>query len=113
GSVSFEGKPTPGATVQFLPVDEPEKFTYYVAGVVDEDGSFKMETSVPEGMRPGVAPGEYLVIISWNKLVNPRDRDSDDGPDLVPSKYKDYKTSGLRVEIVEGENDLDPFELSQ
>ncbi len=111
GRVSYEGKPTPGAIVLFLPVDEPDT-TYRIAGIVDEEGAFEMETSVPEGTRAGVAPGEYLVTISWNKLVDPRDRDSDEGPDLVPSKYKDHKTSGLRVEVVEGTNELRPFDLT-
>jgi len=109
GSVSFEGKPTPGAVVLFLPVDEPDKFTYRVAGTVDEDGAFEMQTSVPEGTRPGVAAGEYLVTISWNEPA--RDRDSDEGPDLVPPRYRDHRTSGLRVEIVEGNNELEPFDL--
>jgi hypothetical protein len=112
GSVSFEGQPTPGAIVLFLPVEEPDRFTYRVAGTVDENGAFEMQTSVPEGTRPGVAPGEYFVTISWNEPIDPRDRDSDDGPDLVPSRYKDHKTSGLRVEIVEGTNELQPFELT-
>ena len=109
GNVSFEGKPTPGAVVLFLPADEPDKFTYRVAGTVDEDGAFEMQTSVPEGTRPGVAPGEYVVTISWNEPA--RDRDSDEGPDLVPSRYRDHRTSGLRVEIVEGNNELEPFDL--
>jgi hypothetical protein len=112
GSVSFEGKPTPGAVVLFLPADAPDSLTYRVAGTVEEDGSFEMHTTVPEGTRPGVAPGEYVVTISWNELVNPRDRDSDEGPDLVPSRYKDHRTSGLRVEIVEGNNELEPFNLT-
>jgi hypothetical protein len=111
GSVSFEGKPTPGAVVLFLPADAAESSTYRVAGTVGEDGSFEMCTTVPEGTRPGVAPGDYVVTISWNELVDPRDRDSDEGPDLVPSRYKDHRTSGLRVEIVEGNNELEPFVL--
>ena len=62
-----------------------------------------MMTTVGLGSRLGVEPGEYFVTISWNKLVNPKDRDSDEGPDLLPEKYKDHKTSGLRVEIVAGD----------
>jgi len=112
GSVSYEGKPTPGAVVLFLSADAPDSFNYRIAGTVEEDGSFEMQTTVPEGTRPGVAPGEYVVTVSWNELVDPRDRDSDVGPDLIPSKFKSYKTSGLRVEIVEGTNELDPFVLT-
>jgi hypothetical protein len=112
GSVSFEGEPTPGAMIFFLPADEPESDFRRIAGTVEEDGSFEMMTTVGAGSRPGVEPGDYLVTITWNKLVDPHDRDSDLGPDLLPEKYKNHKTSGLRVEIVDGTNELPPFELS-
>jgi hypothetical protein len=112
GSVSFEGKPTPGAIVLFYPADDPTSAEYRLAGIVEEDGSFQMQTTVPEGTRPGVAPGEYLVTISWNKPVDPTDRDSDMGPDLIPGKYKDCKLSGLRAEVGEGANELPSFDLT-
>src|SRR5262249_33154678 len=112
GSVSFEGQPTPGALVLFFPADEPESPFRRIAGVVDEDGSFQMQTTVGEGSRPGVEPGEYLVTISWSEPVNPYDHDSDLGPEKLPEKYQDYKTSNLRVEIVQGTNEILPFELT-
>jgi hypothetical protein len=112
GSVSFEGKPTPGALVLFLDAGDPESTDRRIAAIVDDDGSFVMNTTVGLGSRPGVEPGEYVVAISWSKPVDPTDHDSDMGPDLLPAKYKDYKTSGLRVEIVGGRNELDPFELA-
>jgi hypothetical protein len=112
GSVSFEGQPTPGALVLFLPTDEPESPDRRIAGVVEEDGSFQMQTTVGEGSRPGVEAGEYLVTISWSEPVNPYDHDSDMGPEKLPEKYQDYKTSNLRVEIVEGTNEIPPFELT-
>ena len=110
GSVSFEGQPTPGAVVLFLPVDQPDDFTYRVWGAVEDDGSFEMQTTVPEGTMPGVAPGEYLVTVSWTQRVDPNDKDSDER-DLLPEKYKSHKTSGLRVAIEEGDNELPAFEL--
>jgi hypothetical protein len=112
GSVAFEGQPAPGALVFFFPADEPESQDRRIAGVVEEDGSFQMQTTVGEGTRPGVEPGEYLVTITWTRLVNPYDHDSDDGPDLLPEKYKGHATSGLRVEIFEGANELEPFLLT-
>ena len=112
GSVTFKGEPTPGAIVLFFPADDPEYPDRRIAGVVEEDGSFVMKSTVDLGSRPGVEPGEYLVAISWNQPVNPRDKDSDEGPDLLPEKYKNYKTSLLSVEILPGTNELDPFELT-
>jgi len=112
GSVSYQGKPTPGAMVWFRPEGVVPPDAPRIAGEVDEDGTFEMKTTVAEGTRSGVAPGKYIVTITWNEKVDPTDKDSDDGPDLVPSKYKDPATSGLLVEIEEGDNELKPFELT-
>ena len=112
GSVSFGGEPTPGAVVFFFPVADLEAPDRRIAGIVEVDGTFEMKSTVGAGSRPGVEPGEYLVSVSWTELVNPSDRDSDEGPDKLPERYKDPKTSGLRAEIVEGTNELPPFELT-
>lgn len=112
GAVSFQGKPTPGAVVLFHSVADPDSHKKRIAGIVDEEGSFEMSTTVGAGTRPGVEPGEYRVSISWAEPIDPDDKDSDMGPDLLPAKYKDYKTSELRVEIEIGNNELDPFELT-
>lgn len=111
GSVSFEGKPTPGAIVMFFRADDPDAKGLRIAGEVDDEGIFEMSTTVSAGTLPGVQEGKYLVSITWAKPLNPDDRDSDMGPDLLPEKYKDHKTSNLQVEIGAGENALDPFEL--
>ena len=113
GSVEFQGKPTPGAIVMFFRDEKPDPKAPRIAGIVDEDGSFEMQTTVAVGTRPGVKAGKYIVTVSWNEKVDPADKDSDDGPDRVPSIYKDPATSTLRVEIEEGDNDLDPFVLKE
>jgi len=111
GSVSFEGKPTPGATVLFFPMDNAKLKGVRISAEVDEDGAFEMMTGVPKGALPGVKPGKYFVTVTWTKPANPEDKDSD-MIDLVPAKYGDYNTSPIRVEIKDGENSLDPFELT-
>jgi hypothetical protein len=112
GTVSFQGKPTPGAVVLFHPSADPDSFKKRIAGIVDEEGLFEMSTTVGAGTRPGVEPGAYRVSISWAEPIDPNDKDSDMGPDLLPVKYKDHSTSGLTVEIETGSNELDPFELT-
>jgi hypothetical protein len=113
GSVSFNGQPTPGAVVLFIPAIESGESVPRIAGIVDEEGAFEMSTTVSAGTLPGVQPGKYVVTISWNKKINPDDKDSDDGPDLVPSKYGDPATSQLQVEVEVGDNKLEPFELKE
>jgi hypothetical protein len=112
GTVSFQGKPTPGAIVLFHPTDDPDSHEKRIAGVVDEEGLYEMSTTVGAGTRPGVEPGTYKVSISWAERIDPNDKDSEMGPDLLPVKYKDHTTSGLIVEIETGSNELDPFELT-
>ena len=111
GRVSFDGNAPAGAVVLFIPAQGPASFSYRIAGVVEEDGSFEMQTTVPEGTRPGVAPGNYLVGISWTELVDPDNRDSDER-DLLPEKYKDPRSSGLRTNVEEGTNELPAFVLT-
>jgi hypothetical protein len=113
GSVTFKGAPTPGAIVMFVPQGKSEGPVPRIAGVVEEDGTFEMSTTVAVGTLFGVQPGKYFATVSWNHKVDPNDRDSDDGPDLVPSIYKSHLTSPLRVEIHDGENELDAFELKE
>jgi hypothetical protein len=111
GSVSFEGKPTPGAVVLFYPADDPARTGVCVAGVVEDDGFFEMSTAVAEGSLPGVQEGKYIVTIRWTKRVDPDDKDSDE-LDLLPEKYIEPKTSDLKAEVEAGENELKPFVLA-
>jgi hypothetical protein len=110
GSVSFEGKPTPGAIVLFFPINNPKERGIRIAGEVDEEGIFEMMTGVSQGALPGVKEGKYVVTVTWTKLENPDDKDSD-VIDLVPVRYGDPEKSPLRAEVVDGENELKPFEL--
>src|SRR5260370_40888358 len=46
GTVSFEGKPTPGAVVLFHPAADPDSHKKRIAGIGDEEGCFEMITTV-------------------------------------------------------------------
>ncbi len=113
GSVSFQGQPTPGAVVLFFREGKIDARAPRIAGIVEEDGSFEMSTTVSEGTLPGVQEGKYVVTISWTKKINPDDRDSDDGPDLLPEMYKAQMSSPLRADVKHGDNDLEAFELKE
>ena len=110
GSVSFEGKPTPGAMVMFFKADDLASKGIRMAAEVDEEGFFEMMTGVAEGALPGVKAGQYIVTVTWTKRLTPWDKDSD-MIDLVPENYGDPKASPLRAEIKAGDNVLDPFVL--
>jgi hypothetical protein len=114
GKVLFRGEPPVGAVLTLIPtVATPENATNLATtATVGADGKFSVQTLVAQGTANGAAPGEYAIAISWTKPVRPDDRDSDDGPELLPKKYRDVKTSGLKAEIKPGRNELPPWELN-
>src|SRR5260370_858166 len=46
GRVSFEGRRRPGGVVLFPPAADPDSHKKRIAGIVDEEGSFEMSTTV-------------------------------------------------------------------
>ncbi|MDB5391056.1 MAG: hypothetical protein JWM11_6702 [Planctomycetaceae bacterium] len=112
----FQGNPTPGAIVEFIPQDEARskerKSSLEIIrayGKVDDKGEFSMISHVPEGAKPGVEPGTYVVTISWTKPLDPTDKDSGPGPELLPARYQDPLTSGLKFEVQSGSNVVPPI----
>jgi hypothetical protein len=87
----------------------------------DADGNFELKTYVDGD---GAPPGEYRVSIIA-RSVGPTRGPSKDVPVAeqvaagtairippeVSKKYANVDTSGIKVTVVEGENDLDPFVL--
>jgi|GEM_PF-2904762 len=120
GEISFKDEPIPGAIIEFVPkeditevkaiqraADAPRTFA-----VVGEDGAFAVRTVVPEGTKLGAQPGEYLVSVTWVKPLDPNDKDSSMGPNLLPAKYQDPQKSLIEFEIVAGQNRLPAIELN-
>jgi hypothetical protein len=104
GKVTFEGQPTPGATVTFHPVSGVSEKTPAASGIVGDDGSFQLTTYK---QNDGAAPGKYKVTAYWTKPTDP----DVDGPPLLPLKYSDPQLSGLEIEVQKGTNELAPFNL--
>jgi hypothetical protein len=57
GIVTLDGKPLPGATVSFVPVNKEGKPAF---GRTDKDGSFRLTTIRTDD---GAQPGEYQVVV--------------------------------------------------
>jgi hypothetical protein len=113
GEVFFEGAPAVGAVVDFVPEEDPDPDEIIrTFALVGEDGRFSATTVVPEGAKPGAVPGNYAIRISWKKRLDPDDRDSSFGPELLPAKYQDVKTSGLQYEVTPGSNEIPPLKLT-
>lgn len=114
GSVVYKGNPVAGATI----VCSPEQGEHAASAVTDSSGRFKLSAFPPKA---GAVAGNYSVTISAVETVPlpplPEGVHAEDvklppPKYLVPAKYGDPKTSGLKMMIPpEGRNDLD-FELS-
>ncbi|MFO0866326.1 MAG: hypothetical protein U0744_17060 [Gemmataceae bacterium] len=105
GEVFYEGKPATGAAVIFHPV-EPGKETRRARGKVEKDGSFRLSTRVKDD---GVSAGSYVVTVEWRKT----DDHPEQGVSLLPDRYSDPRTSGLKSTVKAEENRLPPFKLSR
>lgn len=86
--------------------------------VTNEEGKFEFDgTSAYKTLKPG----KYIVIVTkmvdkkTGKVPPPEDYEqmvaAGTGKSVIPDIYTERETSPLNVDIVEGANDLKPFEL--
>jgi len=84
------GAPLAFGTIAFLPAGGR---AFNCQGKIENDGTFELET----GSEKGATAGKYKVFVSLpaNKSKS------------VPKKFQSDDTSGIEVEIVSGDNNLD------
>lgn len=114
GSVMYKGKPVVGATI----VAAPDQGTHAAAAVTDSSGKFRLSAFPP---RAGAVPGMYSVSITaiepvpaveLPEGVHEEDVKRPAPKHLIPQRYSDIATSGLKLDLPpEGRTDLD-FELT-
>jgi hypothetical protein len=112
GHLLYEGQPTPQALVIFHAVDDPNPPPAKPRGVIDKDGRFTVSTYV---RGDGAPVGRYTVTVTWQKPLNRPGNVGEEafGPNLLPPKYSDPKTTDLSAEVKEGVNELPPFHLKR
>lgn len=106
GQVFFRDRPAEGAVVTLVPQSENPQAPR-PSGIVGKDGAFKLSTA---GAFDGAPVGKYAVTIFY---LSPEKRvdDQNAGPDLLQGRYRDPRTTPLKVEIKHGANELEPFRL--
>ncbi len=109
GTVTYRGQPVAEANVVFQSSQQGS------FGVTDLQGRFRLQTFAPND---GAMPGDYVVLISKVKITPPEFEEDDPRyvpppppKYLVPQKYSDPRTSGLKASVVRGEANDIPFEL--
>lgn len=115
GQVLLEGKPVANALVVFYPVGAWGAEESRPHAQTDSDGRFTVSTY---GTKDGAPAGEYKVAISELRDAGEETEGQADvgsparkNPNPPPARYGNPETSGLRVTISEGPNDLEPFRL--
>ena len=101
GTVTLDGKKLGPGTIVFAPVADGGK---PATGSIESDGSYSMKTSRASGL----AAGAYQVAVSIREM--PQNVKRGDQPPLgkllIPEKYEDYRSSGLKYDVTPGSNTI-------
>jgi hypothetical protein len=97
GRVAFRGTPMPGGWIVFTPDDEVGGRGPCATGTIGSDGRYTLTT----GGVPGASAGKHRVAIA--------------GPQgwPLPDKFLDPQQSGLRAEVVAGQENVVDFKLEE
>lgn len=110
GKVYLRNQPTVGALVIFHPANPADTTSPRPVGRVGPDGSFTLTTFAQDD---GAPAGMYDVSILWLTKKEGED-DDDDGQnteDQLQGLYSNPRAAGIRRQIKEGDNDLEPIKL--
>jgi tetratricopeptide (TPR) repeat protein len=111
GQAAYEGKPIPNARIILDPAWTEDPPFPRPHALVKDDGSFVLGTY---GKEDGAPPGEYRVSVQW--LVQTQKIETEGNPlprNLLPARYGNFATSGLSVQIQQGENLLPVLQLKR
>jgi hypothetical protein len=101
GRVTLEGKPIPGAYIVFRGIGK-EPRQPRADGTVEADGTLRLSTYTAFD---GIPVGEYAITIELRKPFFTLEGAI--GPNLLPAKYADPKTSGLTYTVKPGKQQFD------
>jgi hypothetical protein len=115
GKVTLDGEPIGGVSINFTPEGNAGGRSAY--GVSREDGTYTLST-LGGAAGQGTTTGKYIVTVS--KIIeestgkqepDPNDptqmREQKIAKDMLPLKYKNAKSSPLKVTVHSGKNTID------
>ena len=106
GKVLFDGKPLANAFLVFHPLDDqaaPRPVAY-----AEGDGSFVPTTY---DSADGAPVGSYAVTVEWRRP--PSNEETLPSENLLPARYAKAATTPLKIQIREGENNLETFQVKR
>jgi hypothetical protein len=118
GTVTFDGEPIAGATVNFVPQGEG----HIAYAITDAEGRYRLQTSLGKP-GAGTTPGIYDVFfvkmqgVDQGEYVPSAESVSHVGPvvrprSLIPEKYNSPKTSGLTRTVENKKENVFDFNLT-
>jgi hypothetical protein len=76
----------------------------------DANGDFALTTF---SHNDGAPPGEYAITVELRAPEMVGEEVMRNGPNLLPARYSKPETSGLKTTVVDGDNAIQPIEISE
>jgi len=103
GRVSYKGKPLAEAMVVLHRVGGDVEGNQEPMAFTDASGAFSLTTFKSHD---GAPPGDYLISIEQRALQTVGEETIRNGPNVLPPKYANPETSGLKYTVVEADNSI-------
>ena len=109
GTILYEGKPVPHAFVVLHPATTEGRNGSRPSAMANAKGEF---TLTSRKVHDGAPAGEYVATVQWRPLVK-RKGEYEPGPNRRPTRYSKPETSGLRIQVTAGDNELPQLTLKK
>jgi hypothetical protein len=106
GKVTYQGHAPVGAQIILHPVKYSGPDSVAPVGTVLDDGSFKVTAYDPGD---GAPQGDYVATVQWFKITKEA---GGPGPNVLPKKYADPKTSPIKITVNSGPTDVPPITIA-
>jgi len=114
GKVFVNGKAAEGVTVVFHPIDDPDPNPVQPSAVVSADGSFALRSYFVKDrvLKDGAPAGKYRVTCVWYPADLQKYLAQEKLPDKLNGRFANPKTTELKAEVLEKDNELPTFQLT-
>lgn len=109
GKLTFEGKPIDGAEVTLFPTASDFPDTVRPSGTTSSGGNYALGTY---GTADGAPAGDYKASVVWFKVVD-SGGSMVRGANVLPARYANPDTSGIKVVVNASESSLPAIELKK
>jgi len=110
GSAKYKNKPLAEAMIVFHRVGGDVEGNQKPMATTDANGNFSLTTF---HQNDGAPPGEYAITVELRAPVVVGEEVIRNGPNLLPKRYSQPDSSGLKYTVVEGDNEVPLIEIAE